>query len=143
MTAISSFNKCVLAQISLLLDGHPMEAFDRYFSTSGRMYANGVIFADSAIEGRRKQEPFINSAVTIQGKITDLNMLEPMQICVFRNQSSFITADGIRHQINGLCWQKWCNGKITEEHYFDGENMQTLLSKGILINPNQSLNTAI
>jgi hypothetical protein len=129
------FEKSVKQQVTLLNEGKPLEAFDQFFDISGVMYANGEVFASSAEEGRKKQEPYIRAAVSIEGKITDVKMLPAKQICVFRNQSSFVTEDGNKHQIDGLCWQHWQGGKITEEQYFDGEQMKNHIKNGILSQP--------
>lgn len=131
----ASFEKNVKHQIELLSEGKPLEAFDRYFDVSGAMFANGETFASSAQEGRRKQEPYINAAVSIDGKITDLKILPTKQLCVFRNQSSFVTKDGQTHQIDGLCWQHWQDDKIVQEQYFDGEQMNNHIANGILDEP--------
>lgn len=129
------FQASVDGQIALLNDGHPLEAFDRYFAADGVMYANGEIFARNAAEGRRKQEPYIASATSITGNIVDLVVSEEKQICAFRNRSSFVTSGGKTHQIDGLCWQRWLDGKIVEERYFDGDEMQKVLNIGILKSP--------
>ena len=129
------FRMNVNEQIALLNDGKPLEAFDRYFEAGGVMYANGKIFAHDAAEGRRKQEPFIASATSICGKIVDLVLSEGEEVCAFRNQSSFVAPGGKKHQIDGLCWQRWLEGKIIEERYFEGEEMQKMLNIGILRSP--------
>lgn len=122
-------------QVSLLINGKPLDAFDRYFGTTVRMFANDAHFASSAAEGRRKQEPYIAAAVTITGSITDLKMIEEQNICVFRNRSRFVTSDDTEHQIDGLCWQKWEDGYVAEERYYDGALMQKLILDGVLENP--------
>ena len=99
------------------------------------MYANGEIFARGAAEGRKKQEPYITSAETVAGNIVDLVVSEENEICAFRNLTSFVTPDGKRHQIDGVCWQRWLGGRIVEERYFDGEAMQRVLQAGILTSP--------
>jgi hypothetical protein len=127
--------KNVDEQIALLNDGKPLEAFDKYFAAEGVMFANGEIFATNAAEGRSKQEPFITSATSICGKIVDLIVLEEKGVCVFRNRSSFVDSGGKKHQIDGVCWQRWLEGKIVEERYFYGGEMQKMLSMGILTSP--------
>lgn len=122
-------------QIALLNDSKPLAAFDRYFATDGVMHANGKIFAHNAAEGRRKQEPYINSAETIIGNIVDLVVSEENGICAFRNRTSFVAAGGKKHQIDGVCWQRWLDGKIVEERYFDGDEMRKMLRLGILTSP--------
>jgi hypothetical protein len=129
------FRLNVEAQIALLNDGNPLEAFDQYFATDGVMYANGEIFAGNAAEGRSKQEPYIAAAASITGKIVDLILSEDKAICAFRNRSSFVTTSGEKHQIDGLCWQRWHDGRIVEERYFDGDAMQKMLKLGILASP--------
>ena len=137
-----SFSECVNLQVKILEAGKPLEAFDRFFARDGVMYANDAIFASGAEEGRGKQEPFVSSATSISGLITNLKILEEQEICVFRNKSSFTAPDGERHQIDGLCWQKWDGGQITEERYYDGSRMQSLITDGILLRPD-ILNAAI
>lgn len=129
------FKETVALQIKLLQDGHPLEAFDAYFEKSGVMFANDELFATGQKEARAKQEPFISAAISIQGLITDVNTIASEEICVFRNKTSFTTANNETHQINGLCWQKWRFSKIIEERYYDGEHMENLVIAGILINP--------
>jgi len=129
------FRTCVEGHIALLNDGKPLEAFDRYFSPDGVMYANGEVFARGAAEGRKKQEPYITSAETVAGNIVDLVVSEENEICAFRNRASFVTSNGKRHQIDGVCWQRWLGGRIVEERYFDGEAMQQVLQAGILTLP--------
>lgn len=119
----------------MLRSGQPLEAFDRFFATDGIMYANDEIFASGAKEGRRKQETYILSAKSISGLIVDLCISDTHEICVFRNRTSFATADDLLHQIDGLCWQKWRGGKIAEERYYDGDRMKKLISDGILQKP--------
>jgi len=136
-TINSSFETLVLAQVKLLEAGLPLDAFDACFSASGVMFANDVLFATGAQEGRRKQEPFISAATSIRGVITDLKIHAATEVCVFRNRSSFDTVDGATHQIDGLCWQKWINGKISEERYYDGILMDKLIANGILSAPEE------
>ncbi len=131
----SPFRMSVDGQIALLNDGQPLEAFDRYFAADGVMYANGKIFARNAAEGRKKQEPYIATATSITGHIVDLVVSEEKEICAFRNRSSFENSDGKKHQIDGICWQRWLDGKIMEERYFDGGEMQKMLNIGILTSP--------
>ena len=125
----------VKAQITLLNEGKPLEAFDQFFAPEGVMFANGAVFASGAAEGRRKQEPFMSAASSIFGNTEDLVLSDDGEICAFRNRTSFIVSGGKKHQIDGLCWQRWQNGKIVEERYFDGDEMQKMLSMGILISP--------
>lgn len=129
------FRLNVIGQIALLNEGKPLEAFEQYFAPDGVMYANGKIFARDASEGRRKQEPYINSATSISGSIVDLIMSEEKEICAFRNRSTFVAPDGKKHQIDGVCWQRWFAGKVVEERYFDGDEMQKMLNIGILTSP--------
>ena len=131
----SVFAECVNLQIELLRAGKPLEAFDQFFAAEGMMYANDAVFADGAAEGRRKQEPFIRSAATVDGAITELKVIEELQICVFRNKTSFCTSEGIPHQIDGVVWQQWSDGKITEERYYDGRHMRLLITQGVLKHP--------
>lgn len=130
-----SFTESVHSQVALLVEGRPLDAFDRFFASDGVMYANGDLFAGSALEGRRKQEPYILAAKSFQGVIDDLIIMEDQKICAFRNKTSFITSDDVQHKIDGLCWQKWLNGRIIEERYFDGEHMQSVILAGVLRKP--------
>ncbi|WIY24489.1 hypothetical protein [Parasedimentitalea psychrophila] len=132
-----SFEDRVLAQVELLGAGLPLEAFDVCFSASGLMFANDVLFASSAEEGRKKQEPFISAATSIHGLITDLRIHVASETCVFRNKSSFGTGVGATHQIDGLCWQKWIDGRISEERYYDGRLMCKMIADGILSAPEE------
>lgn len=129
------FESHVNQQIALLNEGKPLEAFDQFFDVAGVMYSNGDVFASSAQEGREKQEPFIRTATSIDGNITDLKILVSEEICVFRNQSSFLIEKGDKIQIDGLCWQHWQNGKITEEQFFDGQRMNNHIANGVLDQP--------
>lgn len=129
------FASDVKAQITLLNEGKPLEAFDQFFAPEGVMFANGAVFANDAAEGRRKQEPFMSAATSIFGNTEDLVLSDDSEICAFRNRTAFIVSGGKRHQIDGLCWQRWQNGKIVEERYFDGDEMQKMLSMGVLISP--------
>lgn len=130
-----SFKESVHSQVALLVDGKPLEAFDQFFAPDGVMYANGERFAESAAEGRRKQESYILAAKSIRGAIADLVIMQDQEICAFRNKTAFITSDDMHHKIDGLCWQRWQNNRIIEERYFDGEHMQSAISDGILQNP--------
>ncbi len=99
------------------------------------MYANDGLFASGAVEGRAKQEPFIAAAKTITGHITDVITLEEEGVCVFRNCSKFTDSNGVDQQIDGLNWQKWKDGLVVEERYYDGDLMTQLVSEGVLDNP--------
>ncbi|MGJ8527860.1 hypothetical protein [Maritalea sp.] len=134
MTA-KSFAAGVNAQIKLLNAGEPLEALDQFFASDGVMYANDQLFAKDGPEARSKQERYILAAKSIDGAIEDLAIDEGKEICVFRNLTSFVSGDGERHTINGLCWQQWADGKIVEERYFDGETMASMIAKGILQSP--------
>lgn len=130
-----SFHDCVNLQVEMLQAGQPLEAFDRFFAADGIMYANDEVFARGAEEARRKQESFILSAKSINGLIVGLCISDDHEICVFQNRTSFTASDDGVHQIDGLCWQRWRGAQIAEERYYDGDQMQQLLSKGILLNP--------
>ena len=131
----TSFLQAANGQIELLRAGKPLEAIDQYFAKDGVMYANGELFADGAKAARKKQEPFISSAREIVGKIVHVKIDETAEICVFRNRSSFTDSGGNVHQIDGLCWQKWLDGMIAEEQYFQGDMMEEMISDGLLENP--------
>lgn len=130
-----SFRDSVDLQVDLLQAGRPLEAFDRFFAADGVMYANDEVFARGAEEGRRKQEPFISSAKSMTGSIVELSISDTDEICTFRNRTSFVTHDDVAHQIDGLCWQRWCDGRIVEERYYDGERMKRVISEGLLLKP--------
>jgi len=135
----SVFAECVNVQLALLRAGKPLEAFDQFFAADGQMFANDSLFANSAAQGRRKQEPFIASAATIDGLITDVKVIEDLQVCVFRNKTSFCTSEGVPHRIDGMCWQQWSHGKITEERYYDNNHMRLLITQGILKHPDMMI----
>ena len=122
----------VEAQVELLRDGKPLEAFDVFFASSVQMYANDVLFADGAAEGRAKQEPFISAAQSIIGKIEDVVIDEARGLCAFRNLSQFVDGAGDLQQIDGLCWQRWDGDQVVEERYYDGKMMSALLKDGLL-----------
>ncbi|SFJ89971.1 hypothetical protein SAMN04488518_101184 [Pseudovibrio ascidiaceicola] len=119
-------------QIELLRDGKPLEAFDVFFASTVQMFANDVLFADGAVEGRAKQEPFISAAQSIIGKIEDVVIDEARGLCAFRNLSQFVDGAGVVQKIDGLCWQRWDDGKVVEERYYDGAMMNVLLKNGLL-----------
>ncbi|WP_419901292.1 hypothetical protein [Kiloniella sp.] len=122
-------------QVELLNTGRVLEAFDLFFSDHGEMYENDNLFGHGKIECRKRQEPYINSAKEILGQITDVKIIPLAQICIFRNQSSFIDQKDKEIQINGLHWQQWENGKIIEECYFHSDKMDKIIASGILDNP--------
>ena len=130
-----SLSDAVAAQVALLRAGDPLEAFDVFFDTAVLMYSNDALFASGAAEGRRKQEPYIRAATAITGRISDVIILEEKNVCVFRNKTIFTDASGTDHRIDGLSWQRWKEGYIVEERYYDGAHMQQLLGQGILANP--------
>jgi len=129
------FSKVVQAQIELLQGGDPLGAIDIYYADNVQIFANSALFAENLNDCREKQAPFIDSAASIEGKIEDLYIDENAQICVFRNLTTFSTSDGQRHQIDGICWQRWKDGKIIVENYFDGEQMKIHIDNGIMNNP--------
>lgn len=135
VVARDTFRLNVEGQIRLLNAGKPLEAFDRYFAADGVMYANGEVFARGAVEGRKKQEPYISAAETVVGNIVKLVLSEEKELCAFRNLTSFVTSSGKKHQIDGVCWQLWRDGMISEERYFDGAMMEQMLRRGILTSP--------
>lgn len=134
-----AFKANVRHQIQMLQDGMPMEAFDRFFASDGIMYANDKVFARGAKEARHKQEPFISTAKSISGLIEDVAISERLQVCVFRNRSTFTTSDDMVHQIDGLCWQQWHEGLVAQERYYEGDKMQGLIAAGILQNPEMGI----
>jgi len=131
----SPFEDSVLGQIQLLASGQPLAALEQYFAPNGLMYSNDQLFASGSEQARQKQERYILAAQTIAGRIEDLKTDVGREICVFRNRSSFVLGDGSEHQIDGLCWQQWAEGKVQIERYFDGETMAKQLLNGILQDP--------
>lgn len=127
------FCECADLQVELLRSGKPLEAFDSFFAADGIMYANDALFAQGAGEARAKQQPFIAAAKSIHGSIVDYKCDEVQEICVFRNRTSFVTHADKSVQIDGVCWQKWQNGKIVEERYYDGPMMEQRIADGILL----------
>lgn len=118
----------------MLRSGKPLRAFDEFYAVSVQMYANDTLFASGFADGRSKQEPFITSALSVQGCIEDVTVFQEPRICVFRNRTQFTTSDGRTQQIDGLCCQKWQDDRIVEEHYYDGRCMTELIDQGILTN---------
>ncbi len=112
----SDFEQAVKKQIELLNTGLVLEALDLFFHERGKMFENDNLFGATLKECRTKQEPYIKSAVEIKGKITDLNILSIHNICVFRNQSCFVTSEGKKVQIDGIHLQRWQDGKIIAEY---------------------------
>ena len=129
------FAASVQHQIRLLTSGDPLAALGAHFANDGKMYANNILFASGFKEAHAKQEPFVTAAHEIIGNITDLALDLRAQLCVFRNKTRFATDDDVWHQIDGLCWQQWRNGKIAIERYYDGDLMQMHLNQGLLANP--------
>ena len=74
--------EAVTAQVELLEAGKPLEAFDAFYDEIVLMYANDVLFASGAAEGRAKQEPFIAAAESISGRIADIKVVDK-QVFVF------------------------------------------------------------
>lgn len=127
-----SFDELVELQVTVLRDGNPLQAFDKFYDVSVQMYANNKLFASDFTEGRSKQAPFITSAGSIQGCITDVAVFQEARICVFRNRTQFTNSDGRTQQIDGLCCQKWQNDKVVEERYYEGQHMTKLIDQEIL-----------
>jgi hypothetical protein len=125
----------VNAQVALLRDGKPLVAFDSFFARHVQMFANDVLFASGAEEGRRKQEPFVAAATSIFGAVTHVNVVEDRSVCVFWNRSRFTTVDGVENQIDGLSWQRWEALRVVEERYYDGDMMRALIAEGVLDDP--------
>ena len=135
MTRPPAFTDIVAAQIDLLRAGRPLAAFDAFFADDVVMIANDVLFASGKAEGRAKQEPFISAATAINGRISDVHVVAVAEICVFRNRTSFTDTRGLENQIDGLSWQKWRDGRVVLERYYDGALMQAWLAKGVLDQP--------
>lgn len=124
-----NFRERVNSQIKLLNEGKPLEAIDEFFSENIEMFDNDNLFAKGKVQSRAKQEPFINSAKSISGKITDVLIDESKEICIYRNRSTFINSIDEEVEIDGLCWQSWKEGYVAEERYYSGELMLTKIKK--------------
>jgi hypothetical protein len=122
----------VADQVSLLNAGRPLEAFDRYFDDDGVMFDNDESFGSGKSACRAKQAPFIEAAMSIAGNITHVSVDVENAFCVLRNRSVFVDADGRRHQIDGIHWQRWSGGKIVEERYYRGDLMAEKIADGML-----------
>ncbi len=133
--AYATLADAVAAQVALLREGKPLAAFDAFFGEAVTMYANDTLFATGTAQGRAKQEPFIAAATSIIGHITDVSVSAAENVCVFRNRSTFIDDDGVKRDIDGLSWQKWRDGRIVEERYYDGDLMTAQIAAGLLKNP--------
>ena len=116
-------------QVDLLIEGKPLEVVDRYYSDEIIMYDNDRLFASGKEQSRSKQEPFINSAISIVGDIQELIIDQDNNISIFRNRSMFKTLDGEEIQINGLCWQQWKDGFVVVERYYSGDLMEQKISE--------------
>ncbi|MFD2203978.1 hypothetical protein [Kiloniella antarctica] len=132
---LQEFEQAVKHQVELLEAGYILQALDLYFNEQGKMYENDNLFGKNRAECRSKQEPYINAAKEILGKITDLKIVNTAQICIFRNKSRFIDQQNNLIQIDGVHWQKWKNGKIIEERYYHAHKLDEILSQGLLNNP--------
>ncbi|MBL4785867.1 MAG: hypothetical protein JKY49_10610 [Cohaesibacteraceae bacterium] len=130
-----AFREAIFNQTGLLRRGRILEAFDAHFSTSGVMYANDRIFGRDALECRAKQEPFIGTARSIDGRISDVVTCPEMQICCFRNHTRYVSAHGELVTIDGLHWQQWFNNAIVEERYYSGALQNRRIAQGILTSP--------
>lgn len=119
----------------MLEEGRILEALDQFFADYGVMYANGAVFGEGLAECRKKQEPFIASAVKITGVINGLKIDTHSEFCVFRNQTTYEDAKGQAHQIDGLHVQMWAQGKIASEWFYSGEPMQGMIARGLLDDP--------
>ncbi|MEH6630448.1 MAG: hypothetical protein V7776_06475 [Halopseudomonas aestusnigri] len=136
MTALPhTFEQAVNHQIELLNSGEVLQALDIYFDDKGKMYENDNLFGSNKIECRTKQEPYINSAKEIAGKITNVKVLNHVQVCIFRNKSRFIDQENKAIQIDGIHWQQWENGKIIEERYYHGDKINDIIALGLMDNP--------
>lgn len=135
----SAFAGDVAAQVALLNAGKPLEAIDAWFDDAIEVFANDSQFASSAAEARAKQEPFMSRATSIAGDIRELNIDSEKKVCVFRNHTRFVDADGSENKIDGLSWQRWKDRRVVEERYYDGAFMEALVSDGLLSNPRMLL----
>jgi hypothetical protein len=134
-TSPDNFEISVKNQIRLLNQGQVLEALDLYFDDTGVMFENDNLFAQGKAESRKKQEPYINSAKKISGKIEGLIIVPEQQICLFTNKSSFTDQKDQEIHINGLHWQQWQGSRIQEERYYHGLRMQELIAKGLTKTP--------
>ncbi len=116
-------------QIQLLNQGDPFGAFDRYFDDACVMFDNDHLFGK--VECRAKQERFISRARSVDGHVSRCSLDAENKTCAFRNQSTFVYESGIRHQIDGIHWQRWSSGKIVEERYYRVNLMAQKIAEGI------------
>ena len=126
------FESAVRDQMALLMQGEPLEAFDTYFDDDGVMYDNDELFGTGKVECRAKQAVFIEKAQDIIGNVTHCSVDLEQNVCVFRNQNTFVTDEGEAGQTDGIHWQRWHNGKIVEERYYQGDMMAQRASEGML-----------
>ena len=129
------FGVCVQEQVKLLEEGKVLEALDRFLDKDAVMYSNSVLFAQGFLRCRQMQEPFLAAAANIHAEIAEVYIDPANQLCVFRNLTKFDGPDGVERRISGIHIQKWQNGRIQCEWYYNGEPMQELLTKGVLQNP--------
>jgi hypothetical protein len=118
-----NFTKRANAQIDMLNKGKPLEAIDEFFSENLIMYDNDNVFANGKAESRSKQEPYISSAKSINGKITDVLINESKKTLTFRNHSVFVNNKDQEIVIDGLCCQSWEGDYVIEERYYSGQLM--------------------
>lgn len=129
------FSEGVAKQVALLKEGKILEALDRLFAKEGIMYSNSVLFGTGYLNCRRMQEPFLAAAKNIRADISEVILHKDKELCLFRNRTKFDGPDGVERHIDGLHIQKWQDGKIICEWYYNGEPMQLLLTKGVMQNP--------
>jgi hypothetical protein len=124
-------------QIAALEGGEPLRAFDEFTADNLVMYDNDVVFAATKAEGRAKQLPFFEAALSISGRIEKVAMREGADdptsgIAVFLNRSSFVTGHDKSVQIEGLVWQRWQDSAVIEERYYRDDLKAQKIEAGIL-----------
>jgi ketosteroid isomerase-like protein len=134
MYSSDTFRDRVIAQIELLNNGKPLDAFDEFVADSVTVYDNGALVASNAAEARARQVKALKSATDIKGSIHDLTIADDTEICVFRDKTALGTK-GKDQPADTLIWQKWRDGRIVQQQSFDGRKMQTLIEGGILKSP--------
>jgi hypothetical protein len=88
MYSSDTFRDRVIAQIELLNNGKPLDAFDEFVADSVTVYDNGALVASNAAEARARQVKALKSATDIKGSIHDLTIADDTEICVFRDKTA-------------------------------------------------------
>jgi hypothetical protein len=126
------FQTAVRDQITLLNEGEPLQAFDRYFDDDGVMYDNDEVVGTGKAACREKHDASTSNASIILGNITSFAADIEDEICVFRNQTTYIDDEGTETHLDRIHWQRWENGMIVEERCYRDEMMAEKIAAGIL-----------